>query len=77
MQKIYSIEFDCNYFINPLNIDNIAREILEEYENKPNIRCISHINNKCIYTTTLKIPKKTSHHHYQNGININFIEVSN
>ena len=73
---IYAIEFDTRYFIDPLNIDKIAREILEEYGNKPTIKSISHVNDKIIYTTTLRIPKDTIDELYQKGINIKFLNNS-
>lgn len=73
MERIYSIEFDTNKFVNPLTIDTIAREILEEHNNKVNIKSISYTrHNRCIMATSLKTPKTTIGKHYQEGIYITF-----
>lgn len=71
-KEIYSIEFDNNKFIDPLNMNTIAREILLEYNNPDKIKSISYINHKCIMTTTLRQAKTTIGYHYQDGIYINF-----
>jgi hypothetical protein len=75
MAKIYSIEFDNRLFIDPLNMNTIAREILDEYNNKETIKTISYIRDRCIMTTTLRQPKITIGEHYQEGIYITFFPV--
>jgi len=78
MTTIYSIEFDNNHFINPLYIDELARSILNEYNNIPKIKSISYINDMVICATAFKQPKKLIKTQYDEHITINFYpEITN
>jgi hypothetical protein len=72
--KIYSIEFNSNYFIEPFNIQSIYESLLTQYNNKIRTKAIAtHNDNLIYYTTLLDIPEKNLRKYkVQNGLYINF-----
>jgi len=70
---IHSIEFNTDFFPNPLETWEIAKEILERKSVKQGVREIQYTGNKVIYTTKPNFKGEKIQETYSKGIIVNYI----
>ena len=68
---IHSVEFNSDFYPNPLDTWHIVKQIIEPF--KQGIREISYIDNKIVYTAKPNFKGNKNQESYSPGVLINYI----